>query len=333
MPHTAPNSVGDSPDERQTLLRIADMDISYDGEGLVALRDVNLTIGKGELIGLVGESGAGKTTLARAIMGKLKAPGRFTSGSVNFQNHDMTCLSAAEQQHLLGNRISMIVANPRSELNPILTVGQQIVNVIRHHRGLSKTDADAAALAMLKAVHISDPERRFHSYPHELSGGMAQRIVIAIALSCSPDFVISDDATSGLDVTVQNQVLSLMTEMVREKGASALFITRDISIAAHYCTRIIILYRGEIVEEADSQVFFDRPAHPYSLSLLSAFAHNEALRQRWLMPTDEDTGTSATGCIFAARCVRRKARCFQDIPALRPLGDGHLVRCHYPVED
>ena len=184
---------------------------------------------------------------------------------------------------------------------------------------------------MLVAVRIPDAPRRMDSYPHELSGGMAQRVVIAIALACSPEFVISDDATSGLDVTVQTQVLNLVSDLVRERDASALFITRDIAIAAHYCSRIVILYNGEIVEEADTSVFFDRPAHPYSLALLSAFAHNEALRRRWKVETEDNS--TPTACSFAPRCVRRQAVCDAQRPLLRPLGAGHRVRCHFPVED
>jgi oligopeptide/dipeptide ABC transporter ATP-binding protein len=327
-----PQLVAEATDTHAPLVRVDGLHVTYVSDDHPALRDFSLSIAKGELIGLVGESGAGKTTLARALMGKLKSPGRVNKGEVTFQGNSMTDLSDATRQDLLGNRIAMIVANPRSELNPILTVGQQIVTVLRHHKGLSRPKAEAEALAMLKAVHIPDAERRMNSYAHELSGGMAQRIVIAIALCCGPDFVISDDATSGLDVTVQNQVLSLVADMVREKSASALFITRDITIAAHFCTRIVILYRGEMVETATTADFFDRPAHPYSLSLMAAFAHNADLRRAWSIDGTDETEPPATGCIFAPRCVRRQDRCDREAPALRALTPTSRVRCHFPVE-
>jgi oligopeptide/dipeptide ABC transporter ATP-binding protein len=162
---------------------------------------------------------------------------------------------------------------------------------------------------------------------------MAQRVVIAIALACSPKLVISDDATSGLDVTVQTQVLDLLKRMVGEQGASALFITRDIAITAHYCSRIAVIYAGEIVELAPTTTFFERPAHPYSIMLLAAFSHSAELRARWTRPTGADDARPAGGCAFASRCVRRRERCLAEAPASRPLADGRLVRCHYPVDE
>jgi oligopeptide/dipeptide ABC transporter ATP-binding protein len=187
-------------------------------------------------------------------------------------------------------------------------------------------------------VRIPDAERRFRAFPHELSGGMAQRVVIAIALACSPKLVISDDATSGLDVTVQTQVLDLLKGMVGDKGASALFITRDIAITAHYCSRIAVIYAGEIVELASTATFFERPAHPYSIMLLAAFSHSPQLRARWTRPPDgvDDAPAGGAlptgGCAFASRCVRRRERCLTEAPGLRPLAGGRSVRCHFPVE-
>lgn len=213
----------------------------------------------------------------------------------------------------------------------MLTVGRQISNVVLYHLGVGRREADRVALAMLRAVRIPDAERRFAAYPHELSGGMAQRVVIAIALACSPRLVISDDATSGLDVTVQSQVLELLQTMVREKGAAALFITRDLAITAHFCTRIAIIYAGQIVEIATTRGFFGRPRHPYSIMLLAAFSHNPALRARWTRSRELQGDVVATGCSFAARCVRRQPRCLSEAPALRPIATNHDVRCHFPV--
>ena len=229
----------------------------------------------------------------------------------------------------------MVIANPRAELNPVLPVGRQISNIVYYHLGVGRAEADRRALDMLRAVRIPDAERRFRAFPHELSGGMAQRVVIAIALACSPKLVISDDATSGLDVTVQTQVLDLLKRMVGEKDASALFITRDIAITAHFCSRIAVIYAGELVELAPVATFFERPAHPYSIMLLAAFSHSPALRARWtrLPDGDGDDVLPAGGCAFAARCVRRRERCLAEAPRSQPLAGGRFVRCHFPVDE
>jgi oligopeptide/dipeptide ABC transporter ATP-binding protein len=318
-----------------TILDVADLWVgfpSYGEQTLRALKGIDLRIEAGETIGLVGESGSGKTTLARAVMGLVPPPGVIERGRVLFNGRDLSALDDGVRRSVLGRELAMVIPNPRAELNPVLSVGRQIGNVAFYHLGVSRTEADRIALDMLRAVRIPDPERRFNAYPHELSGGMAQRVVIAIALVCSPRLVISDDATSGLDVTVQAQVLDLLQRLVREKGAATLFITRDIAITAHFCSRIGIIYAGQLVEMAETRRFFARPAHPYSIMLLAAFSHNPALRARWTRIEDMRGGVPATGCAFAGRCVRRQPRCLTDAPALRPLASGHAVRCHFPVE-
>ena len=304
---------------------------SYGEQTHHALKGVDLRIAPGEMIGLVGESGSGKTTLARAIMGLVPPPGVVEKGRVLFAGRDLTALGDEARRAVLGRELAMVIPNPRAELNPVLPVGRQISNVAFYHLGVSRKEADRIALDMLRAVRIPDPERRFAAYPHELSGGMAQRVVIAIALVCSPRLVISDDATSGLDVTVQSQVLDLLQTMVREKQAATLFITRDIAITAHFCARIAIIYAGEIVEVADTRSFFTRPHHPYSIMLLAAFSHNPALRARWTR-TEAAGGVATGGCAFAPRCVRRQPRCTQEAPVLRQMAAGHDVRCHFPVD-
>jgi oligopeptide/dipeptide ABC transporter ATP-binding protein len=291
-----------------------------------------MQIAAGEIVGLVGESGSGKTTLARAVMGLVPEPGVIERGEVLFAGRNLALLDDTARRSVLGRELVMVIPNPRAELNPVLTVGRQISNVVLHHLGVGRREADRVALAMLRAVRIPDPERRFDAYPHELSGGMAQRVVIAIALVCSPRLVISDDATSGLDVTVQSQVLDLLQTMVREKGAAALFITRDLAITAHFCTRVAIIYAGEIVELAMTREFFARPRHPYSIMLLAAFSHNPALRARWTRPQELQDDAVGAGCVFAARCVRRQPRCLSEAPPLGPVAAGHDVRCHFPVE-
>ena len=317
------------------ILTVSDLWVTfpaYRQEPIRALKGVNLRIDPGEFIGLVGESGAGKTTLARAVMGLVPPPGVIERGEVLFLGRDLSSLDDDARRAVLGCELAMVIANPRAELNPVITVGRQIANVAYYHLRVSRSESDRLALDMLRAVHIPDPERRFRAYPHELSGGMAQRVAIAIALVCSPKLVISDDATSGLDVTVQAQVLDLLQRLVGEKGASALFITRDIAITAHFCSRIAIIYAGEIVELAEKTAFFARPAHPYSIMLLAAFSHSPELRARWTRRPGAGEKVSVGGCTFAPRCVRRQRRCIDEAPSLRPLDGGRHVRCHFPVE-
>ena len=329
-------SASPAPRDSETALSVRDLSVvfpSFGRQAHLALDGVDLDILRGEIVGLVGESGSGKTTLARAIMGMVPPPGIVERGEVIFDGRNMTALPDRELRGIRGRRISMMVPNPRSELNPLQTVGRQIAAVAQEHLGLTKREAAAKAMQMLRSVRIPDEERRFKAYPHELSGGMAQRVIIAIALICSPNFIISDDATSGLDVTVQAQVLELMKVLVRDQGASMLFITRDIGITAHFCNRIAMMFAGEIVELADVGLFFQRPAHPYSVMLLAAFSHNPALRAHWTKDTAgrPASAVAETGCRFRHRCVRARQRCAAERPELRELRSGHSVRCHFPV--
>ena len=317
------------------ILSVDGLNVSYPvyGQDAVrAVRDLSLHIKPGEIVGLVGESGSGKTTLARAIMGLLVQPGRVDSGAIGFDGKDMRALSEPALRAIRGKDIAMVIPNPRSELDPLGTVGRQIANVARAHLGIGRKEADEMALEMLAAVQIPDPKRRFKAYPHELSGGMAQRVVMAIALVCSPKFVISDDATSGLDVTVQAQVLDLLRELVRSHDTAMLFITRDVGITAHFCDRVAVIYAGEIVEIAPMQSFFDNPMHPYSVMLLAAFAHNPALRAKWHKPLASTSPLHGGACEYAARCVHVEDHCRAAHASLRELAPGHFVRCHYPVE-
>jgi oligopeptide/dipeptide ABC transporter ATP-binding protein len=318
-----------------TILNIEDLHVSYpvyEHNAVRALKGIDLRVREGENVGLVGESGSGKTTLARSIMQLISRPGRVDSGRIEFSGRDLSTLNEEELRAIRGDDIAMVIPNPRTELNPLVTVGKQIANVARYHLSLPRKEADAMAMAMLNAVQIPDPKRRFKAYPHELSGGMAQRVVMAIALICSPRFIISDDATSGLDVTVQTQVLELLQDLVQKQGASMLFITRDIGITAHYCHRVAIIYAGEIVEIAETGSFFDNPQHPYSVMLLSAFSHNPKLRGMWSRPEEgEPSSLSSQGCLFAGRCVRASETCRKEHPKMRDMQPGHAVRCHHPV--
>jgi oligopeptide/dipeptide ABC transporter ATP-binding protein len=302
------------------------------GEPKIALRDIDLSIRPGEILGLVGESGAGKTTLARSILKLPPSPGRIAAGTVCSRGVDLLQLSERELQRIRGRDISMVVPNPRGELNPLLTVGDQIANVAQVHLGKGRKAARAMAFDMLRAVQIPDPERRMNAYPHELSGGMAQRVVIAIALVCSPRFIISDDATSGLDVTVQAQILDLLRHLARERHSAMLFITRDVGIAAHFCDRVAVIYDGEIMEIAPRESFFLAPCHPYTMLLLAAFSHSPRLRRAWTASeARQRTADPVTGCAYADRCPRAEAICRRVKPLLDGRAPDHFARCHFPV--
>ena len=302
------------------------------GNPTIAIRDLDLHIARGEIFGLVGESGAGKTTLARSLLRLPPEPGRISAGEMVFEGIDLMGLSAVAMQRMRGRDISMIVPNPRSELNPILTVGEQIANVAAVHLQVSRREARGMALDILRAVQIPDPERRMTAFPHEMSGGMAQRIVIAIALICSPKFIVSDDATSGLDVTVQAQILELLRRLAQDRGSSMLFITRDVGITAHFCDRVAVIYNGEIMELAGREDFFFRPAHPYTIMLMAAFSYNQRLRRLWARPEPlPGTTVQDSACPYIMRCPLAQQRCRNDRPALRELAPGHYARCHFPV--
>ena len=302
------------------------------GNATVAIRDFDLRIERGEIFGLVGESGAGKTTLARSLLRLPPEPGRIAAGELVFEGQDIMKLAEVALQRMRGRDISMIVPNPRGELNPLLTVGEQIANIARVHLRVSPREARSMALDTLRAVQIPDPERRMTAFPHEMSGGMAQRIVIAIALICSPKFIVSDDATSGLDVTVQAQILELLRRLAQDRGSSMLFITRDIGITAHFCDRVAVIYNGEIMELARREDFFFRPAHPYTIMLMAAFSYNQRLRQMWARPEPLPGATAGeSACPYILRCPLAQERCRVDRPVLHELAPGHFVRCHFPV--
>lgn len=323
------------PDATEPLLAVRDLRVEFPtalGENRVVLRDISFSLLPGEILGLVGESGAGKTTLARSLLGLPPVPGRITGGAVIFRGKDLRALSERELRSMRGKDLSMVVPNPRGELNPLLTVGEQIAAIAQVHLGISRKEARAKALDMLKAVQIPDPSRRFDAYAHQLSGGMAQRVVIAMALVCSPSFVISDDATSGLDVTVQAQILDLIGALAEKRRSAMLFITRDVGITAHFCDRVAVIYAGQIMEVAPRHALFFAPSHPYTIMLLAAFSHSPGLRHRWTVPDVKRRKLEGNvGCSYADRCPLAQELCRVEEPPLAQLGPGHLSKCHFPV--
>lgn len=317
----------------KALVSVSKLGVEFPTIGLgpkIALSDFDLEMQPGEIVGLVGESGSGKTVLARTLLGLPPTPGRINSGKVMFQGKNVLDLPENEKRKFRGNKMSMIVANPRAELDPLIPIGKQIATMLTTHRNMNARDALKAAYEMLVSVQIPDPSARMGAYPHELSGGMAQRVVIAIALICQPQFIVSDDATSGLDVTVQAQILELLRKLTREAGSSMLFITRDMAIAAHYCDRVAVIYGGQMMEIAPRQAFFVSPRHPMTIMLMAAFSHNEKLRQLWAPKIGEPV--AAKGCVFSSRCVLAQEKCRQVQPPLAEISSNHGVRCFFPVE-
>jgi oligopeptide/dipeptide ABC transporter ATP-binding protein len=316
------------------LIDIRNLRVTFPSGGAerkAVLKGIDLAVQAGEIVGLVGESGAGKTTLARSILGVPPSPGRIAGGEVHFEGRQILSLSEGELRSLRGRRLSVVVPNPRAELNPLLKVGDQIAAMAKIHLNVSRKQARRMALQILRDVQIPDPERRMDAYPHELSGGMAQRVVIAMALICNPAFVISDDATSGLDVTVQAQILTLLAKLAADHGSAMLFITRDVGITAHFCDRIAVLFSGELVELASREALFLEPAHPYTLMLLAAFSHSPKLRESWSVPDTGRRRELTVGCQYADRCPIAQPVCHTRRPPFAEISPGHFARCHFPV--
>ncbi len=254
------------------LLEIADLQVTFSTRrGRVeAVRGITLSLQPGEMLGLVGESGSGKSVTGFAVTGLLDKAGRITKGRILFRGQDITKASAAELRDLHGAAMAMIFQNPRAALNPIRTVGAQISDAILAHRRLSRHEALSEALDLLRAVQIRDPERRMNAYPHELSGGMCQRVMIAIAISCSPQLLIADEPTTGIDVTTQKVVMDLLARIAAERGMAAILITHDLGLAARYCRRVVVMEQGRLVEEAEPLTLFHSPQHPYTKRLVAA---------------------------------------------------------------
>lgn len=317
------------------ILEIKDLKIEYvTEEGTVhAVNDVNLVIGEGKTLGLVGETGAGKTTTALGILNLVPdPPGRIVSGEILYRGVDLLKLSKGEIQLIRGADISMIFQDPMTALNPVHTVGAQIAEVVQLHQNCSKEEAWNRAEDMLEKVGIT--RERAHEYPHQFSGGMKQRVVIAMALACNPALLLADEPTTALDVTIQAQVLEMINDLKKELNTSMLLITHDLGIVAETCDDVAIMYAGEIVEFGTLEQLFTRTAHPYTLGLFASIPRLDADTDRLkpipgLMPDPADL---PGGCKFHPRCPYAQANCAVEDPEVRDLGCGHLVKCHHAKE-
>ena len=312
-------------------LSIRDLTIHYaSGKRTVkAVNGISFDIEKGKTLGLVGETGAGKTTTALGILNLIpKPPGKIVSGEIIFEGEDLLKKSKKEMRKIRGNKISMIFQDPMTSLDPVVTVGDQIAEVIRLHQATSRKEAQQKAVDMLELVGI--PGERYNEYPHQFSGGMKQRVIIAIALACNPSLLIADEPTTALDVTIQAQLLELMANLRREFGASMLLITHDLGVVAEVCDNVAIMYAGEIVEYGDLRHIYRNASHPYTEGLFGSIPNlndeTDRLKPiRGLMPDPADL---PAGCSFAPRCPYATDRCRAEDPATYEIEPGHLVKCH-----
>ncbi|QUV83856.1 ABC transporter ATP-binding protein [Chloracidobacterium aggregatum] len=294
-----------------------------------AVDDVSLTIERGETLALVGESGSGKSVTALSIMGLVSPPGRIVAGRISFAGRELR--TPAEAAALRGSHMAMIFQDPMTSLNPVFTVGEQIAEALRRHKGLSSRQAWQQAVEALASVAIPDPARRARQYPHEVSGGMRQRVMIAMALSCNPQLLIADEPTTALDVTIQAQILELIAVQQRERNLGVLLITHDLGVVAQVAHRAAVMYAGRIVETAPVEILFSRPQHPYTQGLLASVPRLG--RQEARLPTIEGVVPKLTalppGCAFAPRCPEARPECRQGELALKVLDaqQGHAVRC------
>lgn len=296
------------------------------------VRDLTFTVRAGETLALVGESGSGKSLTAMALMGLIPQPGRVTGGSILFGEHDLVTLPERDLRRIRGREIAMIFQEPITSLNPVLSIGRQIAETLRLHDGLSKRQARARVIELLDLVRIPDPARHADVYPHQISGGMRQRVMIAMAIACGPGLLIADEPTTALDVTIQSQVIDLLDRLRRELGMALILITHDLGLMAQWADRVVVMYAGRKIEEADPVALFDAPLHPYSRGLLAASPHRDRAIHYRDEALTEIPGTMASavgqpGCPFMPRCTVSVEACGVALPSLRPIGDARLVAC------
>lgn len=320
-------------ESNDVLLDVRDLETHFFGEESVtrALGGISFQVMKGETLGVVGESGCGKSVTALSILRLLpKLTARTVGGEIRFHGRDLLQLSDREMRQIRGGRIAMIFQEPMTSLNPVYTVGRQIAEAVQIHTKSSHSEAMAKAEEMLRLVRIADSERRLKNYPHEMSGGMRQRVMIAMALACSPELLIADEPTTALDVTIQAQILRLIVDLKERMGTAVMFITHDLGVIAETCQRVIVMYAGQIVEQASVRELFARPMHPYTQSLMRSLPDRRK-GQRSRLPEIPGIVPSLrepiAGCSFAPRCPHAIGICRERTPTLGDLAPGHTVAC------
>jgi oligopeptide/dipeptide ABC transporter ATP-binding protein len=304
-----------------------------------AVDGVSLAVARGQTVCVAGESGCGKSVTALSVMGLLPDAARVDGGSIRLNGVDVLALPSAERRGLRGRAMAMIFQEPMTALNPVLTIGRQVTEVFAIHGTAGRREARDRVLALLRQVKIPDPERRFDAYPHQLSGGMKQRVMIAMALANGPELLIADEPTTALDVTIQAQVLHLLRELQREQGTGIVFVTHDLAVVAEIADRVVVMYGGRVVEQGGVADVLERPAHPYTMGLLAARprpgqTRHDGHRLSVIPGAVPSPLERIEGCRYRARCPRAQARCGTDAPALAPVArgadDGHAAACHFP---
>jgi len=314
------------------LLDVRELAVDFDAPGgaVHAVRGVSFALAPGEILGIVGESGCGKSATARALLRLIDPPGRIVGGSVLFEVRDLLTVPAAELRAVRGGRIAMVFQDPAKSLNPVLTIGRQLAAAMRAHRRCTREQARARACELLADVGIADPQRRVDQYPHELSGGMRQRVMIAMALANEPALILADEPTTALDVTIQAQILDLLRRINQEQGTAIAFISHNLGVIAELCHRVAVLYAGRVVEMGSTEDVFRAPQHPYTRALLGSLPAPGAAARSRLTPVAGAppvlTG-APRGCAFAPRCPRRIAVCDEQDPQLEPVRPAHLAEC------
>jgi dipeptide transport system ATP-binding protein len=318
------------------LLEIENLSVEFPSQNGImhAVDGISLSLEEGEVLGIVGESGSGKSVTMMALMGLVAYPGRVKADKLRFAGHDLLKLSQGERNKLIGKDVAMIFQEPTTSLNPCFTVGFQITETLRLHLGMDKKAATRKAIELLEQVGINSPESRLKAYPHQLSGGMNQRVMIAMAIACNPRLLIADEPTTALDVTIQAQILDLLRSLQKERGMALVLITHNMGVVSEMAQRIAVMYAGQIMEEQSAQALFNTPQHPYTEALLSALPERSDGSARLATIPGMVPGLydRPTGCLFAPRCSYATEHSRTERPLLRAWKDG-MVRCHYPLGD
>lgn len=319
------------------MLTIDDLYIEFETKNgrLKAINGISLDVQQGEIFGIVGETGCGKSVTGMSVLQLLPSSAHVTSGSITFDDIDILAQSDTQMRKIRGSRIAMIFQDPTTSLNPVFTVGQQMDRVIRTQLGGSKRNAKAQSIEMLTAVGLPDAARIYKSYPHQLSGGMKQRVMIAMALSCRPSLLIADEPTTALDVTIQAQILMLLKELQQEFGIAIMFITHNLGVVAHVCDRVAVLYAGRVVETADTHTIFNNPCHPYTKGLMAAVPRSGSKGgELTAIPGNVPANPGeVVGCAFASRCTQVMDKCREERPFLTENTPNHLTACFLPMDD